>query len=194
MHFLIHFYTWAHFQHETTSSKCIRITPSDSTAVFHRSLGMYKRVQSVGTLGPMLEPFGYKAQYEHGLRTASVNFQQDSFTSPEHWTGKLLSSSPTQNQRSAKCVRKSPTPGIWLYPRWSTDAGKNTGIRRDIDSRVHKLLEIKKVTQRDPVHLYTVQYFYLNVGLLQCFVVCHVSFGSYKTVHCIMCNMQDFVH
>lgn len=33
------------------------------------------------------------------------------------------------------------------------------------------------------------------VGLLQCF--CSMScvfFGSYKTVHCIMCNMQDFVH
>lgn len=158
IHFLIHWthYEWSYLgslgsfniKHPQPGEPAnVFMLHPDSTAVFHRSLGMYKRVQSVGTLRPMLEPVSHKAQHEHGLWTASVNFLQDSFTSPGHEKGKLLSSSHTQNQWSAKCVRKSSTPGVWLYSRWSTDTGQNTGNGWDIYSRVHKLLKIKKLSK-----------------------------------------------
>lgn len=97
---------------QTAELATVFVLHPDSAAVSHRSLGLYKRVQSVGTLGPMLEPFSYQAQHEPGLWTATVNVLQDSFTSPRRQEGKLLPSSHTKNQRPAKRVRKSSTPGI----------------------------------------------------------------------------------
>lgn len=182
------------------------ISHPDSTTVFHRSLGMYEWVQSAGTLGPMLEPFSYKTKHEPGLRSPSVNIFQDSFTSQGHQKGKLLPTSHAQNQRSSECVWKSSTPGIWLHSRWSTDTSENTGNRRNFHPRVYKNLRklkwqikqsLREIFFSSVLSLYCIILLNLNrlyVGLLQCFVVSHVSFDSYKTVHCIMCNMQDFLH
>lgn len=116
----------------------------DSAAVFRRSLGMYKWVQSVGTLWPVLEPFSFKTQHKSGLGTSPVNILQNSDTSPRRQKGKLPPGSFTQNKWSAKRVRESSTPGIWLYTRWSSNTCQNTGNRRNIHPRIHKLLKQHK--------------------------------------------------
>ena len=113
----------------------------DNAAVLHRSLGMHERVQSAGTLRPVLEPVSYEAQHESGLGSPSVDVLQDGDASPRRPKGKLPPGSFTQNKRSAERVRKGSTPGIWLYTCWSTDTSQNTGNGRNIHPRVYKLLK-----------------------------------------------------
>lgn len=116
------------------------LTVADSAVLLHRSVGMYKWVQSTGTLGPMLESLSYKAQHQHGLRSANVNVLPDSFASPGDQEGELLPVSHAQKQRTAECVRTSSAPGVWLYSRGPANAGSDTGNGWDFHSRVHKLL------------------------------------------------------
>lgn len=152
-------------------------------------MGVHKRVQSAGTFRPMLEPVRHKAQHQHGLWTSSVHVFKDGDTSPGRQERELLPTSLTQNQRPAKRVWKSATPGVWLYPCWSTNASKNTRNGWNIHPRVHKLLEKYSIWTKRHLKC-TVSLFHVILWwLLLCFVVCHVAHVRLFIVSCVICKI-----